>query len=252
MKLKIKFLLSAIFAMAATIPPSQAAPTYLPANERRSGEVSMAVRADGVILAFSISSSKGSARNTLASISKAWKEIQRETETEDAISLIEDIPNITQLRPPKGKLIDSRSSDPPALASTLHVALYTPLSPSENYFDGADRLLDFLGDLNFPNTTQIEFGSLHLAVKDPERYRASLLEKGKRALSTLRSNNPLPTIITVTGMDTPLKARTVNAAQVELSLDYNISVKARLNTASPPLPLSPAQTGETETNPFNP
>ncbi len=153
-------------------------------------------------------------RQAIELIGKKAKESVRFRMTMGAVSL-------SQHRGGYG--ISSGSWSQPAASSEIF--LLVPLSTnSANIFAAGVEAAKFVDALTLPGKTRCEFGTLQLAVADPEQYRGKVLELIKQEMTkTLEALAPQAGI-KIQGLEGQIRVGQLDDRNVELFLNYSLSI----------------------------
>jgi hypothetical protein len=109
-------------------------------------------------------------------------------------------------------------------AASVEIYLLVRLSTNDNIFNAGVEAAKFVEGISMPGKTRCEIGRLQLAMENPEQYRAKALnliaeeiKKTREALSPQGSVN-------VQGLASPVMVGQVDDRNVELFLNYSLSI----------------------------
>ena len=106
------------------------------------------------------------------------------------------------------------------------VQLLLPIvSDSDNIFSGGIELGDILGTLDPPGKTGLQASYVRLAVEDPEKLRGKILEMISADVKTAKEKMKGSGKITVSGLEGPVKVNQVDNVNVELFIEYKVSLE---------------------------
>jgi hypothetical protein len=119
--------------------------------------------------------------------------------------------------------ISSGSWDQPAASADIY--LLVPLSKDhDNIFAAGVEAARFVESLNLPGKVKCELGKLQLAVENPEQYRSKLLGLIGQEIKKTREAMASQGSVKVEGLGGSVLLRQADERNVELSLDYTLSI----------------------------
>ena len=115
-----------------------------------------------------------------------------------------------------------KSSHPPpgSLQTTLRVLC--PLKPDAEIFEIIRRVTQFITRVEVPADAEVRIVNTTLAVAGAEQQRDRLMQLIREQISKTRDQLGA-NVVTVTGLDSPVLVRSLDALTVELYLDYQLS-----------------------------
>ena len=117
-------------------------------------------------------------------------------------------------------LLKSSHSTPGSLQTTLRVLC--PLKPDAEIFEIIRRVTQFITRVEVPADAEVRIINTTLAVAGAEQQRDRLMQLIREQISKTREQLGA-NVVTVTGLDSPVLVRPLDALTVELYLDYQLS-----------------------------
>ena len=122
-----------------------------------------------------------------------------------------------------GSGISSGSWSQPAAAADIY--LLVPFTKErDNIFAAGAEAARFVEALHLPGKVRCELGTLRLAVENPEQHRAKLLEQIAQEAKKTRDAFYTDAGIRVEGLESSVMVRQADDRNVELFLDYSLSI----------------------------
>jgi hypothetical protein len=119
--------------------------------------------------------------------------------------------------------ISSGSWNQPAAIAEIY--LLVPFSKEGgNIFAAGVEAARFLETLTLPGKARLELGRLQLAVENPEQYRAKVLGLISEEVRKTRESMAQSGSVKVAGLEGPVRVRQADERNVELSLNYSLTV----------------------------
>src|SRR6266567_3530024 len=119
--------------------------------------------------------------------------------------------------------ISSGSWQRPAAATEIH--LLVPLTKErDNIFTAGAEAARFVDGLHLPGKVRCELGQLQLAAENPERYRTNLLGQIAQEIKKTRDAMAAQGSVKVEGLESPVLVRQADDRQVEVFLNYSLSI----------------------------
>lgn len=119
--------------------------------------------------------------------------------------------------------ISSGSWQHPAAAAEIY--LLVPLTKErDNIFTAGAEAARFVEGLRLPGRARCELGQLQLAVENPEQYRTNLLGEIAQEIKRTRAAMTAEGSVRVDGLEGSVLVRQADNRQVELFLNYTLSV----------------------------
>ena len=119
--------------------------------------------------------------------------------------------------------ISSGSWQQPAAATEIH--LLVPLTKErDNIFTAGAEAARFVETLRLPGKIRCELGRLQLAIENPERYRTNLLGEIAQEIKKTREAMAAQGSVRVDGLESSVLVRQADDRQVELFLNYSLSI----------------------------
>ncbi len=120
--------------------------------------------------------------------------------------------------------VSSGAGGSPLFSNTVRV-LYKLDGSQNDPLQGATALRKLVDSLETGSSTNLQIGSLTLAVEAPERQRERLLALIRESAEAMKKTFNADTV-TIGGLDGPVLVRQVDEASVELFIDYSLSVSS--------------------------
>lgn len=119
--------------------------------------------------------------------------------------------------------ISSGSWSQPAASTEIYILV--PFTQERtNIFAAGAEAARFMEALHFPGKTHCEVGNLQLAVENPEQYRGKLLGLIARDIAKNREALATQGSVKVEGLESSVMVRQADDRQVELYLNYTLSI----------------------------
>lgn len=170
------------------------------------------VRAETAALNISISSSQKEAAARLADLQTAIAHIAAHAETDEAVTL-------AAAQTQQTNYSDRSSLDVyiSASSSSIMLRLTTDLRPSDsNLLNSLVIFQQFLDALTLPESIKVEAATIQAEMRDPEQYRAALIQQVYRELAAVKTEYGPEVQFSVTGLHEGLK--TMRLSDVEYYL----------------------------------
>ena len=192
-------------------------------QERKAVAVSIVMPADFVSVPVRILSDQKNTAQAYEESRQAVELISKHAKENGRLRMSMGVVSLSQHQGGYG--ISSGSWSQPA--ASVEIFLLVPLSTnSGNIFDAGVEAAKFVEGLSLPGKTRCELGRLQLAVENPEQYRSKVLsliademKKTREALSPQGSVN-------VQGLESPVRVGQVDDRNVQLFLNYSLSIVA--------------------------
>ena len=188
--------------------------------------VTLQQSADYISIPITLSSDQGNPEKRFEEIRNAINLIETEAEKNPNIYIHSGPVSLSAKQHSKLKslYLSSGGYYRPESIATLYI--FAPLSAEgKDVFDSASQISHFINCIKFPDKTECKMGKIMLAVKEPEQYRDKLLllilEDVKRIKNIFKTQGEM----TIKGLDSPVYVRQIDRQQVELFLNYTISIK---------------------------
>jgi hypothetical protein len=134
------------------------------------------------------------------------------------------VKSVVSLSKPASKFgISSGFSSHPAATAQLY--LLVPFSKEyDNVFEAGAAATQFVEALRLPGKARCQIGQLQLAVDNPEQYRAKLISQLAQEVHDMRRAIWSGGSVKVEGLESSVLVRQVDDRNVELFLDYSLSL----------------------------
>ncbi|MBI2514286.1 MAG: hypothetical protein HYV96_20120 [Opitutae bacterium] len=127
------------------------------------------------------------------------------------------------------KTIFSRSS----ITSYANVAVVAPLASDADLFALVDRMRGVIAKIPATNDTKVLDGAVYLMIERPEQFRKELLAAIFTDIAFLKENLSAGFEIMPTGLDGAIQVRAASEREVELWIDYKLTIRSLVELANP-------------------
>lgn len=110
--------------------------------------------------------------------------------------------------------------------SRSDLTILVPLDEATDVFSTAAALMRFVAQQSFPRV-EATVGNIELAVREPQQYRPRLLKLIAEEAARTRDSIAAGAQTKIEGLESPVMVRQVNATEVELFIDYKLSIEKR-------------------------
>ena len=110
--------------------------------------------------------------------------------------------------------------------SRSDLTILVPLGEGTDAFQTAAAVIKFVGQQSLPRV-EINVGNIELAVREPQQYRPQLLKLIAEEAARTRDGIAAGAQTKLEGLESPVLVRQVNTNEVELFMDYKLSVEKR-------------------------
>lgn len=221
----LSLLIGILFASISSADESLSSKSFIvfSYDDRPTVSASLRKEADFVAMPISISSNHKDPSKRFEAVALAKAAIMKAAEGRKNIRVYSG--PVALSAKPVGMLAKFESSGYRHLShAELH--LLAPLAVGKNVFQSAAEMNDFIRSVMLPDKADLELGQIHLAVENPEQYRSKLLkliaDEVSETKKVLGSGQP-----TVTGLESPVFVRQADERNVDLFLNYAVSLTLR-------------------------
>ena len=230
--------LTLIFSGLLSITQAGELPRWVIASTKSSGSpIAIQQEADHVVLELTLGSTQSNPDKRPEELREATEEIEEKAKDDRTILLVEarldhsagTVAGLTNLEfGNKGRRSKTTDKEDEAAASTpststVYVMTSTKLR-GDPFLEQAEALLDFADKLVLGAVT-VDIGTIQLCVANPEQYRAALLKDIMSEMSTLRELGGPATILHVSGLEGPVEVRQIDPLNVELFINYRLTLE---------------------------
>lgn len=203
-------------------------PMVLASSSQRSVAVALRRRADFAVMPLRVVSRDRDPEQRATDVRDTLKEIAQKAKRNPEL---EFDPGPVRLSSREGKVLASLSSWASPSSGAQARILVRLADGDRNLFACAELVKDFLAEFETPRRTELHPSSISLAVKDPERFRAQLLDAIGEELAALRKRFAGATSFHLSGLEGPVLVRQADERHVELFINYRLSLELEQRSA---------------------
>jgi len=109
--------------------------------------------------------------------------------------------------------------------SAVQLYILVPVGDQKpNIFSAGLAIKNFVSQVKMPDKTKCRLGQIQLAVDNPEQYRDPILKKISEHIKQAKSLLEPGGKVTVTGLSSPVVARQADDVNVEMFINYSLSL----------------------------
>lgn len=210
------------FAVTASGGPETGPEYVLASREARSVAVSIVRPADFVAVPISIVSDQKEQSLRFDDIRTAKRLIKEKANTGQRIIVKEGSLSLSASPGARSGHASVASGDAmPTAVLTLMVAL-DPQAP--DVFAAAGEITRFMAGVKVGEKARCNLGQVQLAVADPEQYRTDLLKRITQDIRRAKELMGREGSLAVTGLESPVLVRQTDESNVELFLNYAVTL----------------------------
>ena len=221
--LMFRFLFNVVVIFVITLEPLTALARdtriVLAEDQQPPVAVTLKMRADHIVQTVRITSREKGFAEKLKSLDMAREYLLKRAEEESQIIAVE---GSAYLEPGSKSLSKAVTDAEPQVEIRF---LLPVVRESDNIFSGGIELAAILENLEPPDKVVFHLSAVRLGVEDPEKMRGKLLEMISSQLKASKERVRATGKVTITGLEGPVKVIQADDVNVELYIDYRVSVE---------------------------
>ena len=217
----LMLLIAATLTATASISSGSGSFVVVAMPQPRTVAVAIAMPADFVSLPLNVISDQKNAALAYEESHKAIELISQKAKEGGQFRTSRGVVSLSQHKSSFG--VSSGSWTQPAAAAQLY--LLVPFTKErDNIFAAGAEAARFVEALRLPGKVRCELGKLQLAVDNPEQYRAKVLGQIAQEVQKTREAISASGSIKVEGLESSVMVRQADDRNVELFLNYSLSI----------------------------
>jgi hypothetical protein len=119
------------------------------------------------------------------------------------------------------------SSAANAIQAQAELIVLVPVTDTSDVYAASANAVSVLSQLPMPEKVELTFGNLTLAARDPQQHRTELLKRIAEDAARTRDSLAPGGVARFDGLEGPVLVRQANDHEVDLFIDYRLSVEKR-------------------------